>query len=132
MEFDADSIPNDPALAPSRTFAHLVNIPISRNRMTVKRKHTKNSSGSFYTYWRNDNTGGMWMIWCLGAAEEGEGGCERLTSPSALFFSSSFCLAYSSAIRASMDANDSRVNGRNRLRSSSDCESEESDISPRA
>lgn len=51
-----------------------------------------------------------------------------LTSPSALFFSSSFCLACSSAMRASIAARDSRVNGRNKLLSSSDTESESSDI----
>lgn len=48
----------------------------------------------------------------------------ELTSPSALFSSSSFCLAWSSAMRCSMVLSDSRVNGRNRLFSS--LENEES------
>lgn len=54
------------------------------------------------------------------------------TSPSALFFSSSFCLTYSSAILVSMISSDWRVNGRNRQRSSSDDKSEASDMSSRA
>lgn len=49
---------------------------------------------------------------------------KELTSPSALFSSSSFCLAWSSAIRCSIALSDSRVNGRNRLFSS--LENEES------
>lgn len=48
----------------------------------------------------------------------------ELTSPSALFSSSSFCLAWSSAMRCSMALSESRVNGRNRLFSS--LENEES------
>lgn len=50
--------------------------------------------------------------------------CIRLltTSPSALFFSSSLNFRTSSAIRASIITNDSRVKGRNKQRSSSDIE----------
>lgn len=42
----------------------------------------------------------------------------KLTSPSTRFSSSSFCLAWSSAMRCSMALSDSRVNGRNRFFSS--------------
>lgn len=52
----------------------------------------------------------------------------RLTSPSARFFSNSRCFASASAMRLSMAANDSRVKGRNKLRSSSDIESRSSVI----
>lgn len=49
-------------------------------------------------------------------------------SPSARFFSNSRCFASASAMRLSIAANDSRVKGRNKLRSSSDIESESSVI----
>lgn len=60
---------------------------------------------------------------CLKASNE-----KITTSPSALFRSSSFCFACSSAIRVSIATNDSRVKGRNKLRSSSEIESESSVI----
>jgi len=72
------------------------------------------------------------IIDVINAREESRGAANARgrvhTSPSALFFSSSLCLACSSAMRASIAARDSRVNGRNKLLSSSDIESESSDI----
>lgn len=55
-------------------------------------------------------------------------GWVSLTSPSALLFSNSFCFSSSSAMRASIASSDSRVKGRNKLRSSSSNELESSDI----
>lgn len=48
--------------------------------------------------------------------------CVR-TSPSARFLSNSFCFSFSSAMRTSIALSDSRVKGRNKLRSSSESDS---------
>lgn len=45
------------------------------------------------------------------------------TSPSARFLSNSFCFSFSSAMRTSIALSDSRVKGRNKLRSSSESDS---------
>lgn len=81
---------------------------------------------------------GIFLVLERGNQEQGkplEGGKKtlklqkhQLTSPSARFFSNSRCFACSSAMRASMASNDSRVKGRNKLRSSSDIESRSSVI----
>ena len=60
--------------------------------------------------------------------ESGDALNSCLTSPSALLFSNSFCFSNSSAMRASIANSDSRVKGRNKLRSSSSNELESSDI----